>query len=89
MDDDSPPPADDSTPRILFTGYPRTVVKRLTAVSSFQGLFFLWIICLQGQGHSEGSNDQNMTLSTIFSELLFPWQPNLVLWYITLTQSVM
>ena len=32
----------------------------------------------QGQGHSEGCNDQNMSLSTIFSELLIPWQPNLV-----------
>ena len=37
---------------------------------------------LQGQGHSEGFYDQNMTLSTIFSELLIPWQPNLVWWYI-------
>ena len=33
---------------------------------------------LQGQGHSKGSYDQNMTLSAIFSELLIPWQPILV-----------
>ena len=37
------------------------------------------IFCyLQGQGHSKGSYDQNMTLSAILSELLIPWQPNLV-----------
>ena len=28
---------------------------------------------LQGQGHSKGSYDQNMTLATIFSKLLIPW----------------
>ena len=40
---------------------------------------FCYCCCyLQGQGHSEGSYDQNTTLSTIFSELLIPWQPNLV-----------
>ena len=33
---------------------------------------------LQGQGHSEGPYDQNMTLSTMSSELLILWQPNLV-----------
>ena len=33
---------------------------------------------LLGQGHSDGSYDQNMTLSAIFSELLIPWQPILV-----------
>ena len=33
---------------------------------------------LEGQGHSEGSYDQNRTLSTIVSELLIPWQPNSV-----------
>ena len=33
---------------------------------------------LQGQGHSKGSYDQNMTLSTILSELSVSWQPNLV-----------
>ena len=31
-----------------------------------------------GQGHSKGSYDQNMTVSTISSELLTSWQPNLV-----------
>ena len=33
---------------------------------------------LQGEGHSKGPYDQNMTLSTILSELLIPWKPNLV-----------
>ena len=33
------------------------------------------IVCpLQGQGHSKGSYDQDMGLSTISSELLIPWQ---------------
>ena len=31
----------------------------------------------QGQGHSKGSYDQNMTVSTISSELLIPLLPNL------------
>ena len=44
---------------------------------------------LQGQGHSEGSYDQNKTLSTIFAELLIPWQPNLIWWYIIISQSVL
>ena len=44
---------------------------------------------LQGQGHSEGWYDQNMTLSTIVFELLIPWQPDLVWWYIIMSQSVM
>ena len=44
---------------------------------------------LQGQGHSKGSYHQNMTLSTILSELLIPWQPNLVWWYIIKSQSVL
>ena len=34
---------------------------------------------LQGHGHS---NDLNMALSAILSELLIPWQPNLIWWYI-------
>ena len=33
--------------------------------------------------------DQIMTLSTIFSELLIPWQPKLVRWYIIISQSVL
>ena len=32
----------------------------------------------QGQGHSEGSCDQNMTVSMVSSELLILLQPNLV-----------
>ena len=42
---------------------------------------------VQGQGHSEGSYDQNMTLSTVFSELVILWHPNLVWWYIIISQS--
>ena len=38
------------------------------------------IVCyLQGQGHSEGSYDQNVSLFTVSSALFIPWQPNLVL----------
>ena len=44
---------------------------------------------LQGQGHSEGSYDPDVTLSTIFSELWIPWQPNLVWWYIIISQNVL
>ena len=44
----------------------------------------------QGGGHSEGSYDQNMTLSTLSSELLIPWQPNFFLkWYVIISQSVL
>ena len=43
---------------------------------------------LQCQGHSKGWYDQNMTLSTISSELLILWQPNLICWYISISQSV-
>ena len=32
------------------------------------------VCCLQGEGDSKGSFDQNMTLSTISYELLIPWQ---------------
>ena len=50
---------------------------------------FCYCCCyLQGQGHSKGSYDQNMILCTIFSELLIPWQPNLVWWYFIISQSV-
>ena len=52
-------------------------------------LMFLLFCYLQGQGQSEGSCDENMTLSTIFSEQLIPWQPNLVCRYIILGQSVL
>ena len=47
------------------------------------------VFCLQGQGHSKGLYDQNMTLSAISSELLIPWQPNLVWWYDIISQSVL
>ena len=50
---------------------------------------FCCCCCLQGQGHSDGSNEHNMTLSTIFAELLIPWQPDLVWWYIIISQSVL
>ena len=44
---------------------------------------------LQGHGHSKGSCDQNMTLSTTFSELLISLQPNLVWWYIIISENVL
>ena len=45
---------------------------------------------LQCQGHSEGVYMiKKTTLSTISSELLTPWQPNLVLWYIVISHSVL
>ena len=34
--------------------------------------------CLQGQGHSEGVPNQNMTVSAIASKLLVCLKPNLV-----------
>ena len=49
---------------------------------------FCCCCCLQGQDHSQGSYDQNMTLFTILSHLLIPWQPKLVWWYIIICQSV-
>ena len=36
------------------------------------------VCCLQGQGHSKGLYDQNMTVSTISSELLILLLPNFV-----------
>ena len=43
------------------------------------GFFGCVCVCyLQGQGHSKGSFAQSMILSTIFSELLIRWEPNLV-----------
>ena len=51
------------------------------------GNVLLLLLFLQGQGHGEGSYDQNLTLSSILSELLIPWQPNLVWWYIIISQS--
>ena len=50
---------------------------------------YCYLQLVQGQGHSEGLYDQNMTLSTIFSELLIPWQPNLVWWYIIISHSIL
>ena len=44
---------------------------------------------LQGQGHSKGWYDQNMTLLAVSSELLNLQQPNLVWWYIIVSQSVL
>ena len=45
--------------------------------------------CLQGERHSEGSYDQNMSLSAISSQLLIPLEPNWVWWYIIISQSVL
>ena len=41
------------------------------------------------QRHREGLYNQNMTISTISSKLLVPLQPNLVLWYSIICQSVL
>ena len=47
------------------------------------------IVChLQGQGHSEGSYDQTMTVSTISSKLIL-LQPHLVSWYIILNWGIL
>ena len=35
------------------------------------------VLYVQGQGHSKGLCDQNMSISNPSSELLIPWQPNL------------
>ena len=51
-------------------------------------IFVIVVAFLKIKDYSEGSYDQNMTLSTIFSLLLIPWQPNLVWWYIIRSQSV-
>ena len=48
------------------------------------------LVCyFQGQGHSKGSYYQNMTVSTISAELLILLLPNLVWWYIIISQSVL
>ena len=47
------------------------------------------LVCyFQGQGLSKGSYDQTMTISTISSELLVLLLPNLVWWYIIISQKV-
>ena len=43
----------------------------------------------QGQGLSKGSHNQNMTVPTISAELLILLLPNLVGWYITISQNVL
>ena len=48
--------------------------------------------CFQGHGHSNGSYDQNVIVSTMSSELLILLEvllPNLVWWYIIISQSVL
>ena len=47
------------------------------------------VCCLQGQGHSIGSYNQIMTLSTISCELLILKQLNLFWWHIIISQSVL
>ena len=47
-----------------------------------------FVCYFQGQDHSKCSFDQNMTLSTMSSELLISWQPNLVWWYIIISWFV-
>ena len=48
-----------------------------------------FVCYFQGQGHSKGSYDQNMTVSTVSSELLILLLQNLVWWYIIVSQSVL
>ena len=48
------------------------------------------LLCyLHCQSHSEGSYDQNITVSTLSLELLTIVQPNLVLWYYIIKWSVL
>ena len=47
------------------------------------------VCCLQGQSHSAGSYNQNMTISTSSFKLLVRLQPNLVWWYCIIGQSVL
>ena len=48
------------------------------------------LVCyLRDHGHSEGSYDQNMTVSAISLELLGLLQSDLVLWYFIIRQSVL
>ena len=61
----------------------------IMSLSVMQKASFFSFYHLQGQGYSKSSYDQNMTLSAIFSELLIPWQPNLVWWYIIRSQNVL
>ena len=58
-------------------------------VSLWAGLHAKRLICyFQGQGHSKGSYNQNMTVSTISAELLIFLLPNLVWWYIIIGQNI-
>ena len=47
------------------------------------------VCCLQGQGHSEGSYYQNITLTSTSSELLILWLPKLVWWQVIIGESVL
>ena len=48
------------------------------------------LVCyLQGQDHSEGIYNHSITISTVSSKLLIHLQPNLVWWYIILSQSIL
>ena len=77
-----------------FLNYRTFLSPNLVLLCSIMSQSVMWkkncCCCyLQGQSHSEGSYDQNMILSTLYSELLTPWQPNLVWWYIIISQSVL
>ena len=46
------------------------------------------LVCyFEGQGHGKGAYDQNMTVSSISAELLILFLPNLVWWYIIISQN--
>ena len=47
------------------------------------------VCCIHCQGHSKGLYDQNMTASTVSSELLICLLPILVWWYIIISQNVL
>ena len=58
--------------------------------SLWAGLHAKRLVCyFQGQGHSKGSNDPNVIVSTISAELLIILLPNLVWWYIIISQNVL
>ena len=58
--------------------------------SLWAGVHAKRLVCyVQGQGHSKHAYDQNMTVSTISADLLILLPPNLVWWYIIISQNVL
>ena len=79
--------------QIIFSEPQNILLPNLVWWCSIMSQSVMWgkkiVFYLQGQGHIKCSYDQNMTLSTVSSELLIPCQPNLVCWYIIISQSVL